>query len=44
MHIQGNLFTVLYGKFGFVREGLLKKDICVHCAYHNHIAMGLYID
>lgn len=33
----------LYEKFGFEREGLLKKDIYVHGVYHNHIAMGLYI-
>lgn len=34
----------LYEKFGFEREGLLKKDICVHGVYHNTISMGLYID
>ncbi|HSQ90298.1 GNAT family protein [Romboutsia sp.] len=34
----------LYEKFGFEREGLLKKDICVHGVYHNTITMGLYID
>lgn len=34
----------LYEKFGFEREGLLKKDICVNGVYYNTIAMGLYID
>ena len=33
----------LYEKFGFERDGLLKKDICVHDVYHNTITMGLYI-
>lgn len=34
----------LYEKFGFEKEGLLKKDICVNGVYYNTIAMGLYID
>ncbi|MFR3499745.1 MAG: GNAT family N-acetyltransferase, partial [Paraclostridium bifermentans] len=34
----------LYEKFGFEKEGLLKKDICVNGIYYNTIAMGLYID
>lgn len=34
----------LYKKFGFEREGLLKKDICVHGVYYNTITMALYID
>ncbi|WGX77040.1 GNAT family protein [Paraclostridium bifermentans] len=34
----------LYEKFGFKKEGLLKKDICVNGIYYNTIAMGLYID
>lgn len=34
----------LYEKFGFEREGLLKKDICVCDVYYNTITMGLYID
>lgn len=34
----------LYEKFGFEREGLLKKDIYVKGVYHNTITMGLYID
>lgn len=34
----------LYKKFGFEKEGLLKKDICVNGVYYNTIAMGLYID
>jgi RimJ/RimL family protein N-acetyltransferase len=34
----------LYEKFGFEREGLLKKDIWVHGVYHSTITMGLYID
>lgn len=34
----------LYEKFGFEKEGILKKDICVNGIYHNTIAMGLYID
>lgn len=33
----------LYEKFGFEKEGLLKKDICVNSIYYNTIAMGLYI-
>lgn len=33
----------LYEKFGFEKEGLLKKDICVNGVYYNTIAMGLYI-
>lgn len=34
----------LYENFGFEKEGLLKKDICVRGIYYNTIAMGLYID
>ncbi|MGG2466481.1 GNAT family N-acetyltransferase [Paraclostridium bifermentans] len=34
----------LYEKFGFEKEGLLKKDICVNGVYYNTITMGLYID
>ncbi|MCU9814368.1 GNAT family N-acetyltransferase [Paraclostridium sp. AKS73] len=34
----------LYEKFGFEKEGLLKKDIRVNGVYYNTIAMGLYID
>lgn len=34
----------LYEKFGFEKEGLLKKDICVNGIYYNTITMGLYID
>lgn len=34
----------LYEKFGFEKEGLLNKDICVNGVYYNTIAMGLYID
>lgn len=34
----------LYEKLGFEREGLLRKDICVHGIYYNTIAMGLYVD
>lgn len=34
----------LYEKFGFEREGILKKDIYVNGNYYNTIAMGLYID
>ncbi|MGL6105853.1 GNAT family N-acetyltransferase [Romboutsia sp.] len=34
----------LYEKFGFEREGLLKKDNCVNGIYYNTITMGLYID
>ena len=34
----------LYEKFGFEKEGLLKKDIRVNGIYYNTIAMGLYID
>lgn len=34
----------LYEKFGFEKEGILKKDICVNGIYHNTMAMGLYID
>ncbi|WP_250675626.1 GNAT family protein [Paraclostridium ghonii] len=34
----------LYEKFGFEKEGILKKDICVNGVYYNTIAMGLYID
>ncbi|WP_394862729.1 GNAT family N-acetyltransferase [Paraclostridium bifermentans] len=34
----------LYEKFGFEKEGPLKKDICVNGVYYNTIAMGLYID
>lgn len=34
----------LYEKFGFEKEGLLKKDICVNGVYYNTIAMGLYIE
>ena len=34
----------LYEKFGFEKEGLLKKDMYVNGVYYNTIAMGLYID
>lgn len=34
----------LYEKFGFERDGLLKKDICVDGVYYNTVTMGLYID
>lgn len=34
----------LYEKFGFEKEGLLKKDMCINDIYYNTIAMGLYID
>lgn len=33
----------LYEKFGFEKEGILKKDTCVNGIYYNTIAMGLYI-
>lgn len=34
----------LYEKFGFEKEGLLKKDMYVNGVYYNTIVMGLYID
>lgn len=34
----------LYEKFGFEKEGLLKKDMYVNGVYYNTIAMGLSID
>lgn len=33
----------LYEKFGFEREGLLKKDIYMNDLYYSTISMGLYI-
>lgn len=34
----------LYEKFGFEREGLHRKDICVDGIYYNTIIMALYIN
>ena len=31
----------LYQRLGFVREGLLRRDLCIGGVYHDHLAMGL---
>lgn len=34
----------LYEKYGFVREGIISRDICIHGVFYDSVSMGLPIN